>query len=241
MVIYVAHLLVAIGILMPEIVKQVPIVQGETANKVYVVAALLLLVGSLVPIVIRILFDRTILKLIYQARSGILLEGRIQTRNVSLRRGTLEKILSKVPALGLRDLGSEVGEDFWREFQEQRMLVGSFFGWWTRFKQFFFVNVAPFFRKGYKTSAEREIAKIWGAYDSSAGFGLFRIEGLSSDLTGQVKIRNSFTVEGNLCPFMEGYVEGVLKEIRGANVTVRHTPAHSQEGWFTVCSFAVTS
>ncbi|MDI6792488.1 MAG: hypothetical protein QME81_06430 [bacterium] len=74
----------------------------------------------------------------------------------------------------------------------------------------------------------------WCAFDSDVGFGRFSneieidSEGLVTN--GKIILKSNFLASGrtstdsNLCSFMTGYIQGVLRELTGTEVKVTHEP-----------------
>lgn len=239
----IVQLLSALGALLPLVQHMLPTWFAPYAKWWTLAGVLILFTVPLVRIV-GSMFGRRQIRLIYKKRSGVLFDSRIGEINVSLRRDSLEEILNACPLANLRAVGRGIGRNFWETFRDHYMRRGTFLNWPRRAVIWFRQHIVPTLAKVLpgvrQTSKEKELARVWAAYDSSAGMGRFEVEGLGIDLQGTLTVKNCFTAPSGKCEFVAGYIEGVLHEMTGQEFKVTHGTGHraDQEG-FQLCEFTV--
>lgn len=154
----------------------------------------------------------------FDNETGILYKGGI--RNVSLRAESFARLFLRIrndtknSKQIIKSAGKEVGVNFISKFSSEILMEN--------------------------LSAEEKIKK-WIEYDSSAGMGKFELEGKT-----RIRVYNSFNAcncyqeKKPICYFLEGYLEGVLSQLFGVNISVKEVSCAAMNGNSgNYCVFAV--
>jgi len=143
--------------------------------------------------------------LYYQKTTGVLYDRRLNIPNVSLRRKTLQILLTrcheceKAHSINcLYPIGKDIGSDFVRYFLERKSLGAQ------RYK------------------SKEELLRTLLRYDSSCGMGRYELKNVSSAPHPRIEISiyNPFTEsngQSDLNPFLLGYLTGLSSEAYGQN------------------------
>ena len=80
--------------------------------------------------------------------------------------------------------------------------------------------------------------RLWAQYDSGTGMGIFdisHVEASIGGLGGYIILKNSFLANNKMskipnCPFIEGYLEGIIQRLIGITISIKEVECHSIPG-----------
>ncbi len=160
------------------------------------------------------------------------------TVNVALRAKTIQQLLISFQEFSdkdfnriVKDSGRRVGDDFAADLKQELIMR----------------KIKKIVRAGKAPDLLKEKLRLWGKYDSSTGMGIFetdQIEITIDDLRGYILLKNSFIAhdrraEEPTCVFIEGYIEGIINRLLGAQVTVKEVECSAVNS-SEYCKFEVT-
>jgi len=165
---------------------------------------------------------------LYNEERGLLLNRADQTRNVAFKIETFSNLLTKIYTETIQALRNQKMQNAERVAKDVIMNAGKDSG--SRFGR---ALDQQFQKQGARIALERRIAK-WCEFDSDVGFGKFssndiKVEKETNRVEGKITLQENFLVIGrritddNICCFMKGYIWGVLEELTGLPLLVKHT------------------
>jgi predicted hydrocarbon binding protein len=161
---------------------------------------------------------------------GLLFNRSDKSRNVSFKVATLVNLLSHIYT-GITEIKSREEAD--RIFERAGHVCGTKFG----------AQMYESSRRSRYQMTDAEIVEQWCEFDSDVGFGRFhnnlRFERSEHhfEVHGSINLSDNFlitsTIGGNtvhICPFMKGYIQGVMEMMFRANFEITHDISDCEQG-----------
>jgi len=163
-------------------------------------------------------------------KRGLLFNRSDKSRNVSFKVATLVNLLSHIYA-GITEIKSRDEAD--RIFEKAGHVCGTKFG-------------AQMYESSQRSRYElndAEVVERWCVFDSDVGFGrfhnnlTFERSAHKFEVTGAINLSDNFLITSktgkdtvHICPFMKGYIQGVLEMMFRANFEVTHDISDCEQG-----------
>lgn len=183
-------------------------------------------------------YEETERVFIHETPRGTLINPNDKSRNVAFKVETFKRLLEGVQT-GLETLLDEERENGKLRATNQDWLTKTLRSAGRGCGEAFGVALNKTFSNGRVGVGVQERIQKWADFDSDVGFGKFcfdelsiKIDGkrlvhcdvylLESFLTAESEVRSGEAADHQYCEFMTGYIEGVLSNLLGTNMVVKH-------------------